>query len=261
MKRRIIVLLLILLPLYACAEDAAESSLPGQLRESSSEEQAESFVVYPPKEDVAGVQRGLIRYISQDRASDPAFRDAYWLGGEPGSALDLTQKEGRFGRKYAFHVGNMCTRASYSMALSYLGVDVTPGAMSAMTGQRDLDPPYDEISAMAGVERVSYASHVFNTMMENYLADPDYSPVYLYLRKPTGQEHALLVIAALPQTSRFVVLDPSPIWMHGKPYHLYMIALNKTRYEVVNSTFRQELVGSTVLQLYQWRLPAEETAE
>lgn len=261
MRNRIAVLLMILmLPLWALAEPETKEA-PAQLRSVSSEAEAAAFILYPPEDGLAGVKQGFIRYITQAGPSDSAFREDYWLGGEPGSALDLTQKEGRFGRVYAFHAGNMCTRASYSMALSYLGIDVTPGAMSAMTGQRDLDPPYDEISEMVGVERVSYSSHVFNTMVENYLTDPSYSPVYVYLRKPTGQEHALLVIGALPETSRFIVLDPSPVWLHGEPYRIYMMAFNKTRYEVVNATFRKEFVGSTVLALYQWRLPADETAQ
>lgn len=262
MKLRVIVLLMLMLPMWALAEPIAdEDTAPAQLRSVSSEAEAAAFVIYPPEDGLAGVERGFIRYITQDSASDSYFRQGYWLGGEPGSALDLTLKEGRYSRPYAFHVGNMCTRASYSMALSYLGIDITPGGMSAIIGRRDLDPPYDEVSEMMGVERVSYSSHVFNTMVENYLTDPSYSPVYVYLRKPNGQDHALLVIGALPETSRFIILDPSPMWLRGEPYRIYMMAFNKTRYEVVNCTFRQEFIGSTILQLYQWRLPEEQAAQ
>jgi len=39
-----------------------------------------------------------------------------------------------------------------------------------------------------------------------------------------------------------------------------MMSFNKTRVEVVNSTFRDEFAGSKVLQLYQWRLVETEEA-
>ena len=258
-------LLLMLLLLTPCsvrsetADPGPTPDPPASLRTATSVEEASAFIMYPPEDDgVTGVQAGWIRLISQHRMNDPTFRRGYWLGGEEGSVLDLTLQENRYGHVYTFHAGNMCTRAAYSMALSYLGVDVTPGLMSAMTGQRDLNPPYSEVSDMLGVELVQPRNHVFNTMVENYLSDPTYSPVYVYIRKPDGQDHALLIIAALPEKSRFLVLDPSGMWLHGEQHRIYMMSFNKTRAEVVNSTFRSDYAGSRVLQLYQWRLIPQE---
>lgn len=252
-------LLAFLLP--ACAEDAADVPLT-DLRNAVSAQEAEAFLLYPPEDGLAGVQAGFIRLISQHRAGDLTFRAGYWLGGEEGSDFDLTRQESRYGHVYTFHAGNMCTRAAYSMALSYLGVDVTPGSMTAMTGLRDLDPPYASVSAMVGVELVQPRAYVFDTMVENYLADASYSPVYVYIRRPNGQDHALLVIAKLPQQSQYLVLDPSGMWLHGEQHRIYMMAFNKTRVEVVNSDFRTDFAGSQVLQVYQWRLvPQEEAAE
>lgn len=252
MLRRITLLLLVLLiPLSAMAEEG--------LRNATSVEEALPYVLFPEGGVLPTVQRGYIRYMTQRKQDTAMFCPDAWMGGEPGSHLDLTRRANVNGVEYNFYAGTMCTRAVYSMALSYLGVDVTPGMMSAMTGRRDLDPPYDEISAMLGVERVTPRKHVFNTMVANYLADPSYSPVYVYLRKPSGQDHALLVIAALPETSRFLVVDPSFNLLEDEPCRVFMISFNKTRASVVNSTFREEFRGSQVLQLYQWRLLPTET--
>lgn len=253
-RRLTLILLLLLLCCTALAEDA-----PASLRECDAQEEAEAFLLYPPEDGTADVAAGYIRLVSQHSANDPMFRDEYWLGGEAGSVLDLTLETNRYGHVYTFHAGNMCTRAAYSMALSYLGVDVTPGDMSAMTGSRDMNPPYNTISEMVNVELVEPAAYVFDTMVENYLTDPTYSPVYVYIRKPDGKDHALLVIAKLPEQSRYLVLDPSGMWLNGQQYRIYMMSFNKTRQQVVNSTFRDEYAGSKVLQLYQWRLVPHET--
>ena len=260
MRRVLLPLLLFLLLLTLPA--LAEEDLPGELRFCDAIGEAEVFLIYPPEEGIAGVEAGYIRLIAQHRAGDDAYRAEYWLGGEPDSVLDLNLQQNRYGHVYTFHAGNMCTRAAYSMALSYLGVDVTPGAMSAMTGRRDMNPPYPAVSEMLGVELVQPRSHVFDTMVDNYLADPTYSPVYVYIRKPDGQDHALLVIGKLPEKSRYIVLDPSGMWLFGQQHRVYMMAFNKTRVEVVNSTFRDEFAGSRVQALYQWRLiPPEEPLE
>lgn len=250
--------------LPALSEEAPlpeETVLPAALRYASSVEEVEAFLLYPPEEGLGDVQPGYIRYISQHRANDPVFRAEYWMGGPEESDLNLNRSISIYSIPYAFHAGNMCTRAVYSMALSYLGIDMTPGAMSAAVGRRDLDPPYAEISDLVGVELVQPNAYVFNTQMENYLTDPTYSPVYLYLTKPDGQEHTLLVVAALPEQSQFLVLDPSSLWLHREPYRVHMIALNKLRTEIVHATFREEFAGSTVLQTYQWRLIGQEEQE
>lgn len=258
--KRLLTLLLLMASLLPTTLAAAETPI-ADVRQAQSIEDALPFLIFPEEDLPASVQRGFFRYITQDEARDETYRKFYWLGGEEGTDLDLTLREKANGREYFFHSGVMCTRAAFSMALSYLGIDMSPGAMSALTGQRDLDPPYREVAEAVGVEVTAPKSHVFNTMMERYLTDDSYSPPYLYIEKPNGQEHAMLVIAALPETSRYLVLDSSAPWKDGEPYRIYMIALNKTRQKIVNSTFRYELYDSKVLQLYQWRLLEPEAAE
>lgn len=251
-------LLMLLLACPALAEAPVLELYPLLLRDCTTPEQAEAFLLYPPEDGITDVRQGHIRLIAQHRAGDSAFREEYWLGGEAGGDLDLTLQKNRYGHVYTFHAGNMCTRAAYSMALSYLGVDVTPGSMSEMTGKRNLDPPYKLVSPLVGVELVQPKAHAFDTMLENYMTDASYSPVYVYIRKPDGQDHALLVIGKLPEKSRYLVLDPSGMWLFGQQHRVYMVAFNKTRVQIVNSTFRDEYAGSQVLQVYQWRRPPQE---
>lgn len=248
--RRMLALLLALLLSTSLA--AAEGALT--LRTASSVEEVEQFLLLPPEDGVAEVQPGYVRYIAQVDTRDPAaFRKAYWLGGAEGSMLDLTMKS-RNGIDYGFHAGVMCTRAVYSMALSCLGIDMSPGKMSEVTGERNLNEPYDTISEIVGVERVVRKTKVFNTLMDNYLNDERYSPVYLYIQKPNGNYHALLVVAYIADSGRYVVVDSSPYQVGGEPCRVYFISLNKNRTTIINSTFRNELAGSEVLQVYQWKL-------
>lgn len=258
MRRIWMLFAVMLLPLLALGEDAAPPT-PPTLPAATSAEEVQSFLLMPEGDTLAGVKRGYIRYIGQNAERDDMYRDGYWLGGEKGSVLDLTLRE-RYGVKFAFYAGNMCSRAVYSMALSYLGIDVTPGAMSEMMNARNLYEPYDIISYKVGVERIPAGPDAFNTMMNNYLTDDSYSPVYLYIRRPNGTNHALLVVAAIPDKGRFLVVDCNPPRSRGELYRVYFISLNKQRSEIINSTFRDSLKGSQVLQLHQWYLlvdPAE----
>ena len=255
MRRLALILLLLLLPTLVLCEDAAVSP---QLPSAPSAQEVEEYLLLPPKYSTNGVEKGYIRYISQNPETDDAFRKRYWLGDEEGSVLDLTLTERR-GVKYAFHAGNMCSRAVYSMALSYLGVDMTPGGMSAMMNSRNLDEPYDMISWQLGLERISSREQSFNDMFDNYVTDDSYSPIYLYFRRPNGTCHSVLVVAREPDTGRFLVVDANAQRTGGKLYRVYFISLNKARDQIINSTFRKALVGSEVLQVYQWHLL--ETAE
>ena len=123
MARRFLCLLMLmcLLALPAHAEETL--SLP----ECVTIEQVQAMVLYPDEGQPVDVEQGKIRYIAQNPDSDPEFCPEYWYGGAKDSRLDLTRAKGIGGGRYAFYAGNMCTRAVYSMALSYLGVNMTPG--------------------------------------------------------------------------------------------------------------------------------------
>ncbi|MBE5810487.1 MAG: hypothetical protein E7318_06065 [Clostridiales bacterium] len=251
MRHLALLMLLLLLPtLVICEETAASAPLPA----AASAQEVEQFLLMPSKFNTSGVKKGYIRYISQNDKTDDAFRKSYWLGGPEGSIMDLTLTE-RQGIPYAFHAGNMCSRAIYSMALSYLGIDMTPGDMSAMMNSRNLDEPYDMISWKLGLERISSREVSFNDMFDNYVNDDSYSPIYLYFRRPNGTCHSVLVVAREPDTGRFLVVDANAQRTGGKLYRVYFISLNLSRNKIINSTFRKALVDSEVLQVYQWRMP------
>lgn len=257
--RRMLCLLaaLCLFVLPACAEELL--TLP----ECQTVEQVEALLRLPGEDALpVGVEQGTIRYISQDPTKEPNFCTAYWLGGEEGSELDLTLEEGPGHKPYQYYARNMCTRAVYSMALSYLGIDLTPGGMSAMTGKRIIDAPYDETTDMIPVlERVSYSADVFQTMFEAYLSDPTLSPVYVHYKRPNGSTHAVLVVAR-HENGRYIVIDPKYREINREVAHVYTIALNWNSQVIAASDFRSEQVGSRLLTCCQWRLtPSDEAVE
>lgn len=205
----------------------------------------------------AQVQMGEIRYIAQRRTGDPLFCTDYWLGGEVGSALDLTCLKDENGDEYEFCCNNMCTRAVYAMAMSYLGVDVTPGDMSRMIGRRDLDEPYDEVTELlGGVERVTFEGKVFKAMFRHYLEDSAYSPVMVHFRKPDGVCHAVLVISN-DEEDRYLVVDPVRRRRNGVFQRVYRIRFDPQYRNIINSTFHETQLGSHVVGLYQWHLTWE----
>lgn len=87
------------------------------------------------------VQKGRIRHMAQD-SYKPFFCRDYWVN----DTWDLETRQNSKGKKHPYYAGNMCTRAVYSEALSYLGIDMTPVAMSQLMDTRNLDNPYDMVT-------------------------------------------------------------------------------------------------------------------
>ena len=238
-----------LLALSACAEELP--SLP----ECRTVEQVEALLRLPGEDALpVSVERGTIRYIPQDTFKDPIFCADYWLGGEPGSELDLTLEETPGHKPYQYYARNMCTRAVYSMALSYLGIDLTPGGMSVMTGSRIVNAPYDETTDLIPeLERVDFSADVFLNMFEAYQSDPNCSPVYVHFKRPNGSTHAVLVVAR-HENGRYIVIDPKYREVNGEAVRVYTIALNWNNQVISASDFRSEQYGSRFLSCCQWRL-------
>ena len=69
------------------------------------------------------------------------------------------------------------------------------------------------------------------------------------------------ISATISNPGRYLVIDSSPFWVHGEPYRTFFVSMNKKRTIFINSTFYNELVGSELLQVWQWRLPPEQAAE
>ena len=251
---RLLCLLAVLCLLAAPAYAEEALTLP----ECTTVEQVEALVLYPDEGQPVEVERGKIRYIAQNVGTDPDFCPEYWYGGPQGSELDLTLEKAPGNKNYAFYAGNMCTRAVYTMALSYLGVNITPGLMSAMAGRRVVYAPYDgTTNTLPQVERVSYNAFVFDNMFKAYMADSSYSPIYLYIKKPNGVTHALLVVAR-QENGRYIVIDPSYHTKEdGDALRVYTIVLNSTAQMITGSDLHNEHVISYVQGLCQWHLIEE----
>lgn len=255
--------LLCLLALICLLAPPARAEEPLPLPECQTVEQVRSLLLHPDDQaQPVAAERGKIRYISQDAKRDPGFCPEYWYGGEPGSDLDLTLEislhKGHFKEPYTYYARNMCTRAVYSMALSYLGVDLTPGAMSALLEKRDIPMHYEEVTErLPEIEQMTFLKDVFHNMFEAYRADSCYSPVYVYIRKPNRSTHCLLVVAQR-EDGRYIVIDPRYHAIDGESVHVYTIALNKRGEKIVASDFRNELKDSVILRCCQWRLAETE---
>lgn len=250
MRRFWLVLLLCLLPLCACAESLPECTTP---------EAVMQWLLFPQPDEAgvpqpSGVTPGTVRYIGQSNVKDPLFCRDYWLGGEVGSDLDLTLEKSASGKAYTFYCGSMCTRATYAMALSFIGVDCTPGHMSRLMNLRNLDEPYDAVSRQLGVERVKYKSNIFKKMYKNYTSDPQhYTPVFVYLEKPNGARHSLLVVGR-EESGRYLVVDCAIHTPDDEDVYVYSMSFNPAIRYVVNCTFRREYQDSKLLAFYQWKI-------
>ena len=250
MKRPLQLLCLLLLlafPFSACSES---------LRACTTKEAVLAMIDFPREAEdgstrEAAVRAGRIRFIPQS-LRDPLFVKSYWLGGAEGSSLDLTQTEDSKGREYDEYCGVMCTRACYSMALSYFGVDVTPGGMSAMLGERSIDSPYDEITEkLYFVERVKGVDYrSLDEMMDRYLSDPTYSPVLITLLRPNGIAHALLAVGR-DEEGRLLVIDPAPYELRGTIQRVQYLRPTANRQKVYSCTI-SSYEDSLISGCYQW---------
>ena len=122
------------------------------------------------------VQEGKIRFVAQN-PKDPTFVKEYWLS----KAYDLRNT-----------ANEKCTRAVFSMALSYLGIDCTPVRMSEMMWGENIFYNYDPVCEKLGnVQRVSGD---LEPLWEDY-ENGEGSPVLLHFTYSGGKGmHALLLV-------------------------------------------------------------------
>lgn len=121
------------------------------------------------------VEQGKIRYVSQD-PSDSLFVKEYWFS----SAYDLREK-----------ANQSCSRAVFSMALSWLGIDCTPVGMSEIVRSGELFYTYDIICKMLG--NVIRKEGNLESLWEVYQAGKA-SPILLHFKYEGGM-HAVLLAA------------------------------------------------------------------
>ncbi|MBR2822724.1 MAG: hypothetical protein IKE24_03460 [Clostridia bacterium] len=123
------------------------------------------------------VQEGKIRFVAQN-PKDHAFVDSYWLS----KAYDLRDC-----------ANQKCSRAVFSMALSYLGIDMTPVRMSEILWGENIFYTFDPVCEKLGnVERVNGS---LEDLWDDY-EQGNASPVLVHFRYNGGEGmHALLLVS------------------------------------------------------------------
>ncbi len=213
-------------------------------------EEASRFVDLAENGVLPQVARGRVRFLSLN-VKDKAYSDTAWVS----ERFDLTVRHGKDGERYRADLKNMNSRAAYCMALSYLGIDMTPVMMSEVLGQRDVAAPFDAVTAtLPNVERVEVPAYVFDTMVENYLTGENYSPVVCEFRKPDGAMYTVLIVGYIPETGGFIICDPAAPVKDGANWHTYNMCWHVVRQVVLYSDFYDEFYASEVRSLWQWRL-------
>ncbi len=244
MRRILCILMLcLMLPASVLGEDALT------LITADTVPEVKQFVILPKGDGLPEVQPGMVRYVSLNE-QDTAFRYDFWANDH----YNLTEKE-----DYRSNQRGMHTRSAYCMALSYLGIDVTPVMMSELANSRDVAAPFDQVTeALGGLERIQPVAYVFDTMVENYLNDTSYSPVVCEIRRPDGNKHTVLIVGFIPSTGGFIICDPAAPKKDGETLHTYNMCWHVRREAVLFSDFYDKFYESEVLALYQWHLVDKE---
>ena len=239
--KRLFVLLMILVLSLSMSVLAEEATLRG----ADTVEAVNSFIDLPDADAVPAVQAGRIRFVSLN-AKDSAFRQDFWQN----SQYNLMDKG-----SYRADYRNMHDRAAYCMALSYLGIEMTPAMMSELAGSRDVTAPFAAVTAkVEGLELMEYKAYYFDTAVENYLNDPSYSPLVVKIRRPDGGLHTVMVVGYIPSTGGFIICDPAAPAKDGTNLHAYKMAWHVVRQVVLASDFWDMFYASDVEALYQWHL-------
>lgn len=246
-------LLLILSAGLASAEEVPVDAVPEALRFCTEKEQALTFIDFPVDGYDGDPLPGRIRYIAQSPYAEHFVKE-WWLGGEEGSDLDLTLQKGKKGKPYRDWCGTMCTRAVYSMCLSYLSYDLQPGEMSRIIGKRDLSVPYDSVTRrFPGIVRVGSASiGSLDTKVNNYLEDPSYSPVMLTLTRKDGTPHAVLIVGQVGK-NRYLIVDPAEKDFGGETAYVQILRLRPDHRYVADATIYWSYKDAKLKNCYQWQ--------
>ncbi len=136
------------------------------------------------------VERGKIRFVAQ-LPEDHCFINAYWRS----KYYDLKDS-----------ARNKCTRAIFSMGLSWLGIDCTPVRMSELVKAKEIYYTYEHvIDALGNIEQLDGKLEL---LWNNYIYGGA-SPVEIHFNYQGGM-HALLLIARDTQNPDvFYALNPS----------------------------------------------------
>lgn len=150
-----------------------------------------------------GCNRGSVRYVSQNND----LENNGWIASN--------------GRSWTGKAGGECGYASQSMALSYIGIDFSPGDMC--DGEYGYDRAnwhtfWDQTAAYghsigvnSGVDEGSNIKETLINRVTNFKNDAgkgNVSPVAIHYHGSSGQ-HSVLVVDYDPETGVFTAIDPA----------------------------------------------------
>ena len=195
------------------------------------------------------VKKGRIRYVAQD-PSDPLFVKEYWFS----AAFDLRDTANR-----------KCTRAAFSMALSWLGIDCTPVDMSDMLRSRELKYTYDPVCEKLG--NVIRVQGDLETLWADYQAGKG-SPVLLHFNYDGGLHAVLLIDRDREEPELFYAVNsgqrvntsPFPDGRNRDMVIPIRIEKGENGQRIQSPLLRRYHRG-VIDQIWQWKLIPEENPE
>ena len=139
----------------------------------------------------SGVKTGTVRYICQVPAFTDLFCPEYW-----GS--------------YVGYANHECFTACISMALSYLGIDATPGALGDYWRScGHYGAPFATTPEDVGFSGATYSKTSLAEAIARYVGgEGSYSPPIIHLNSYSANGHYVMIIGQVSATE-YRVLDPA----------------------------------------------------
>ena len=193
---------------------------------------------------VRSVRNGKIRFVSQF-PTEACFVTAYWKDAN----YDLTSVAAKW-----------CSRSVFSMAMSYLGVDCTPVAMSSLTGTYGISTANGYDAVLKKLGNVELVNGDWETLWSNY-EENGYSPIYIHYDYP-GSMHALLIVGR-DQTNMNMYYAVNPAgWTNATAYkggythdHVIPIIIEDGKIgKSIGSPLVTKYDGGIIDEIYQWKL-------
>lgn len=184
-----------------------------------------------------GVTKGRIRYMTQLTGDKECYVKDYWKYTINGTTGILSS-------------GNKCTRCALSMALSYLGLDYTPGYMSTLYGNTDIPSPLVDVPKL--IPSITKVDGTFDTLFNNYASDSGFSPVVVYFdyKHPNdGEIHSHAVLINGKNGDTYYAVDSA-----ANVTKLVELTFNADRTAITSSSYARYADTSSIQGFNQWKL-------
>jgi len=198
-------------------------------------EHAKSIVMYSKNNQEVSVKKEFVRHMPQITGY-ANFCDSYWKNDYFDLTTSYNENNNNISKPYCHE---LCSRAAYSMALSYLGIDLTPVEMSTIISSRGISGSYGNSNPYKDItDKISNVKHIegsLDNLYDNYASNKNYSPIYFHFSKP----HCILIIGQKSEDVYYVV-DPSVRSnLNAAMYneHIYEMTLDKTNKKIKSFSY------------------------